>query len=72
MHWLLPMIIIDVATNDQIVQMYGACGRVTGYWDVDFEELGCVTWWNRFSAQAHIHTAECCSSKLTGCYVQTR
>ena len=26
----------------------GTCGRVTGHWDVDFEEPGCVTWWQWF------------------------
>ncbi|KIM47244.1 hypothetical protein M413DRAFT_422993 [Hebeloma cylindrosporum] len=26
----------------------GVCGRVTGHWDVDFAEPGCVTWWRWF------------------------
>ncbi|KIM37987.1 hypothetical protein M413DRAFT_249252 [Hebeloma cylindrosporum] len=26
----------------------GVCGRVTGHWEVDFNEPGCTTWWNRF------------------------
>jgi len=26
----------------------GACGRVIGHWDVDFNEPGCITWWHWF------------------------
>jgi len=30
----------------------GACGRVTGHWDVDINEPGCTPWWVNFRDKA--------------------